>query len=219
MYGRLITTWSFPIKTIAIVGNGLTRDDAPFGDRSIDIYTTGSVATAVTRVSRVFDVHINGVQTDDVLNGFDCTVYLKRRKDSVPNSVTFPIEVYESEFGYIFNCSMTMILAHAIAQDPDRIEVYGVDFAEGYEPEYRVTFVYLLGLARGRGIDVYIEPGSLVFGDYRTYQYDAVPPGVKKIEKTIGEWKGRIEANKAETDYLRGAVDAASTCLAFLGGK
>ena len=205
---------------IALVGNGLTRDSAPFNDRSWQIWTTGSVAKILPRANEVFDIHGDGVQPDDVLNGLDVwSIWLKEKRETIHRSQTFDIERLIDRFGKIFNCSMTMMLAEAIRRNADKIALYGVDFAEGYEPEFRVTFVYLLGIARGMGIDVDISPGSLLFGDYHTYQYDAPDARVAALRRNLTGWRADLGRAENSAQYLRGAIDAAESCMRIFGGN
>jgi len=206
------------MRKIAIVGNGLTRDRAPFDDDTYEIWTTGSVAPMLPRVTDIYDIHTDdAIQPIDKLNIPGARVWMQDEREDVPMSRVFPIYHLEDRFGKVFNCSMTMMLGKAILE-ADEIRIYGVDFAEGYEPAYRVTFVYLLGLARGMGVNVYIEPGSLVFHDWPTYQYDMSDPVESKIKENLAAWRRDIDSLESRAQYLRGATEAASQILTLIGG-
>lgn len=156
---------------LCIVGNGCTRDMAPFHDPDALIWTTASVAQNLPRVDRIFEIH-NGVYSADKLNSYGCPVEMKEVDPDVPASVRFPIEALYDMFGHIFNGSMEMILAYSWIMGYDCIELYGIDFATEEEVNRRMMFMYCKGRIEGMGGRVIISPGSQLVDVCNTYQYD-----------------------------------------------
>jgi hypothetical protein len=182
---------------LAIVGGGNTMMDAPFHDKEYEIWTTASVSKALPRVDIIFEFHDGNALQDK-------SVYEKAGE--VITKKEYPIDEITYKYGEIFNSSMTMILAYAIEMDYTDIELYGIDNALDDEyAKYRPQFLYLLGYARGMGISVIVSAGSLLMSNVRRYGYERD----FKQEK-IEAMKKDYEAMKLKSEYMRGAIDAAS---------
>ena len=174
--------------------------DAPFNDASFDIWTTASVAKQLPRATWIFEFHDKDAMQD-------ATVYEKAKK--VIYKKDYPIDEMAFAYGEVFNSSMTMMLAYANEFDYEEIVLYGVDNALDEEyAKYRANFLYILGFLRGMGLRITISDGSLLMPNVKRYGYE-------KDYKMI-----RFESMKKELDqitlareYMRGAVDAASTFM------
>lgn len=182
---------------LAIVGGGNTMLDAPFDDASFEIWTTASVAKGLPRVDIIFEFHDKeAMQAPEVY----------KKAEKVITKREYPIDSMAFKYGEIFNSSMTMILAYAIDQDYTDIELYGIDNALDDEyAKYRPQFLYLLGFARGMGIDIKISNGSLLFPNVKRYGYERD----FKIEK-LEAMKKDYEAMRFRCEYMRGAIDSAA---------
>jgi hypothetical protein len=139
--------------------------------------------------------------------------------DDMPASVRYPIERICAVFGRYFTSSIGYMLASAILEgrddslkvvDPDAaygwIGLYGIDLAADSEyADQRPNAEYLIGLARGLGIEVVIAEGAALLKADRLYGYE---PGLG--DGPVGEAydRKRIEdLTKQRTD----ALDAAHT--------
>lgn len=104
----------------------------------------------------------------------DVPIYMQQRHEDIPGSVKFPLEemckTLDSE--YFTNCPAEMI-GLAIAMGYKAISVYGVDMAT--ESEYgsqRCCCEHWLGVAKGRGIDVYVPDVSDLLKCIGIYGYE-----------------------------------------------
>ena len=122
------------------------------------------------RYTRLFEMHDRELferrgqgYVDQLTGETFAPIYMHQLHDDIPNSRRYPFyEVCTRQgIGDYFNSSIAYMLALAIAERFDRIELYGVDNAKGEEwGKERPCNEYLIGLARGRGIDVWIHPDS-----------------------------------------------------------
>lgn len=206
------------MQKLAIVGGGITWRHAPFNDPEYDIWTTGSISKILPRVSEIFDIHPpETVQPIEVLKKHNCTVWVQRLIPELDKCKIFPIDNLITNYGKIFNCSMTMILAFAYERGYKHIELYGVDMAQETEyKKYLPNFLYLKGRGDERGIKIIVSEGSLLMRDSLTYSYEkagAVSEQVtrKEIEllEKMEELTKQHEVLGKEIDYLRGALDMA----------
>ncbi len=108
---------------------------------------------------------------EDRLRGSDVPLYMQREYPDIPNAIRYPIERVSECLGDYFNSSLAYLVGLAIAEEADRIGIWGVDMADlesapgdpSYVSEFayqRPNMEYLIGFARGKGIDVYIPPES-----------------------------------------------------------
>ncbi len=82
--------------------------------------------------------------------------------DHVPNPVEYPIEEILEFLPYqSLDNTISYMMALAIYEGVDEIGLWGVHMrgAPTYEAE-RPSITYLMGLAQGKGIKVYIPPGN-----------------------------------------------------------
>ena len=89
----------------------------------------------------------------------DCeTLYMQ---DEWEHAKAYPFDAVARTTGYYFNSSIAYMMALAIHEQADYIGLYGVDMKDGEEFGYqKPNMEYLIGLARGRGIEVYIPETS-----------------------------------------------------------
>ena len=211
---------------LAIVGGGVTMMQAPFHDESVDIWSTGSVAAGIPRVTEIFDIHKTAIQPLSVFEKHNAVVWMQEDNEYVKHSQRFPIEELESWYGKIFDCSMSMMMAFAIDRGYDTIELYGVDMALKDEYERtRANLLYLIGYARGAGVNVKISEGSLLMPPCRTYEYDEPSEREKKIASYEIEMAQKLRAVNeqkievhGQAEYLRGALEMMRELRKYYGG-
>lgn len=88
---------------------------------------------------------------------------LYMQEEYFSNAKRYPFEAVSKVTGYYFNSSISYMLALGIYEKYNRISIYGVDMKA--EEEYfwqRPNLEYLIGIAKGKGIDIYIPDSSSV---------------------------------------------------------
>jgi len=105
-----------------------------------------------------------------------CPVFVQAADPRVPHAQVFPRPALEARFGPWIDSSPAWMLMHAIAMGFSKVAIYGIHLAS--EQEYikqKPNMCYLIGLARGMGVDVYVPQESpLLHGSHR-YAYERDP--------------------------------------------
>ncbi len=170
-----------PTKRIAIVGCSDTRDFAPYGDKSWEIWSMNNTFNYTKRQNAWFEIHpIRVFQgrfqrrkllgpgifewSDDfrgqpmyeymlALARLDVPVYMQKHWDIIPKSEPYPIEDVLHRFGRYFTNSVSYIIALAIMSGATEIGCFGIDMAASseYGPQ-RPSCEWMLGIAAGLGI-------------------------------------------------------------------
>jgi hypothetical protein len=194
---------------IAIVGNGKTRDLAPFDDDEWEIWTTGSVTKAIPRYDVVYEIH----------KGADLSNFGGAAVVGCPGSGALteiePRDL-ELQYGRIFTGSIAYMLAGAIDADPDEIGLWGIDMSS--DTEYgskREAVIFFVGFARGLGIPITVSAGSDLMPPRRFYAIDDPSEEETALDAQIRELSGkladsetkRIKSREQEM-WLHGAVSA-----------
>ena len=210
-------------KKVAIVGFSGTRDQAPFDNPEYEIWTVNNLHQFVPRQDRIFEIHqrwtwdgqLHGQPADEhvkFMQTCGIPVYNCQVFPDIPTSIRFPIELMTEEFGMprtgfvnpthkdgYWTNSISMMIALAIYEQFELIEIYGVDMAVGTEyNEQRPSCEYYIGIAKGRGIEVRLPAecdllkARFVYG----FEDDKIHAWQMKVKKTIGEMQNR----KAESD-------------------
>ena len=158
-------------KKICIVGYSNTQKLAPYKDLSWNIWTFNHRYNVHPRIDLHFDIHYTQGYTNDypyckwimrnqnkvVMNGLD------KRFNEV---IVYPKEYITKKYCNSFTSSAAWILAYAIDQKPEAIALYGIDCAT--ESEYilqKASILYLLGLAKGLGIEIILPEQCKLFKD------------------------------------------------------
>lgn len=166
------------MRKVAIIGRcWSTRADAPW-DSDWEIW--GLAWDPLPKVDRIFETHNNfrmylGSQEEGDfhvggLRMAKVPVYMLERHEDIPTSVALDMQAITAAVGKAtgkttpyLESSLAYMMAQAILelQPGDRIGIWGVDLHCESEYVYqRPNLEYLIGLARGRGIKVYIPPQS-----------------------------------------------------------
>lgn len=85
-------------------------------------------------------------------------LYMQKAYPEYPNAIAFPYDEVIAAIGAdYFNSSIAYMLGLAIADGAEEIGLYGVDMKASEEYGFqRANCEYLIGVARGRGIKVYV---------------------------------------------------------------
>ena len=152
------------MRQIAIIGLGPSQKDAPVyssywekwglpWDGNFGAYDRG------------FEMHDRALWETRNVNYLDrlrdsaVPVYMQTSHSDIPASVAYPLKDVVAVTGDYFGSSAAYMIGMAIIEKPARIGVWGIDLVDCYDHQ-RPNFEYLLGLARGLGIDVYVHPES-----------------------------------------------------------
>lgn len=107
------------------------------------------------------DWHVGGLRMSKV------PVYMLDKHDDIPMSVQYPMKEIGDLVGRTtqgtpyLESSIAYMLAQAIYEGVDKVGIWGVDLHCLSEYSYqRPNLEYLIGLARGRGMKVFIPPQS-----------------------------------------------------------
>jgi hypothetical protein len=174
-------------RQIAIVGlSPSTHEDAPWGDDkfpwSDDKWEIWGLPwdSMWQMIDVHFEMHALELLKDSTIlppRYFDRlrsskNLYMQQEYEEIPNAKAYPLEEVKDKCGDYFNSSISYMLAYAIRLRVRKIGIWGVDMDDiealdpndpSYKTEYkyqRPNLEYLIGFARGLGIEVYIPEQS-----------------------------------------------------------
>ncbi len=139
------------------------------------------------------------------------------KKIRIPNSIRFPFEKSYELFALLhrenkhgqpyFTNTIAYMMALAIMEGFERIELYGVEMAAGTEYAYqKACLEYFIGMAQGRGIEIYL-PEHCSLMNAKLYHKSANTITSKTIESHIEIYKAmQIEA-KEKFDFWQKQFD------------
>jgi hypothetical protein len=148
---------------VAIIGMGESAQHAPWGDAGWQKWGLANDRANFTRLDCYFEIHdmalleqAYGAGLEDYLDRLSLCSPLYMQEAYLPNATRYPFErvneYLQSSIAHMFALAMTM--AEAIA-------LYGVDMkSEGEYAYQKPNMEYLIGIARGRGIEVLIHESS-----------------------------------------------------------
>lgn len=144
-------------------------------------------------------------------------VYLAAPHPEMPHARLFPyqqlIERYSLKDKHgqpkpYFTNTVSWLLAYAIDEGATHISVYGVDMAQqekGVKSEYayqRPSVEYFIGLAQGRGIEVFVPEESDLMKAARLYGIDRLSPVMRSLhrkrKKDLGNMRNDCEQQLAQ---------------------
>lgn len=187
------------MKKIAIIGKcSNSRSDAPLDIDDWQIW--GLAWDPLPRCDVYFEMHENwrnflgGGDAAEMhhawLAGMTVPVYMLQKEHDVPMSVAYPMDEVRDQLGKTcygtayLESSIAYMMALAILQGADRIGIWGCDLATGGEYAYqRPNMEYLIGLARGRGIKVFVPPQNALLSPMRKVPYGITDPDAGKPHK------------------------------------
>lgn len=163
-------------RKVAIVGGHPSRREAPFAHKEWDIWAFASLRVHTPRVSRWFEMHAlqdlkeqlrtptrarrSFLEYMRYLRRLPCPVFMQRTHTWLPRSVRYPLRDALSGFGRCFSGTAAYMIALAIMERYETIGLWGIRLDTGHAyVRQRSAVEYLLGVARQRGIDVYLPPG------------------------------------------------------------
>lgn len=214
------------MKTVAIVGMATTnRDQASWENEDVEIWTLNESPSKrfgyIKRVTRHFQLHPlwncmrDGNQNDPEHNQWlrvqNFPIYMQDKYDDIPSSVKYPLDEVFDKFQIPsegkshwreFDSTFPYMLALALYEEFDRIEIYGFEMGSETEYAYQRPNVHLwLGIARGLYLatgkpEIYIPPDCALLGwDSKLYGYEMIK-GINPMEIEIDRNKFGYQAKK-----------------------
>lgn len=172
-------------KKICIVGFAPGREDAPYDDPSFEIWGVNEMYMAKAEVKRIdvlFELHDykwikEGKRYKNHLKWLQdqrkIPIMMQGHFDDIPNSIPFPRDMLEDEYGKYFTNTISWEIALAIKIGVEEIHIYGVNMATDIEYQsQRPSCEYYIGLARGKGIKVYLPPESDLLKSFYSYGFE-----------------------------------------------
>ena len=157
-----------PERKIAIVGFTSSRNEAPWDDPTFEKWICNNLWKFVPedKWDRLYDLHehhniVKDAEHAGYLARCEKPVYVFEPKPEWPTSVAFPKDEILETLGRYFTNSISWMVAHALMEGATELHIYGVDLAQGTEyAQQRPSAEYMLGIAVGMGVKVYIPPSS-----------------------------------------------------------
>ena len=143
---------------------------------------------------------------------------MQKHFDDIPCSVPFPRFELEEKYGAYFTNTISWEIALALHIGVDEIHIYGVNMATDIEYQsQRPSCEYYIGLARGKGVKVYIPPESDLLKAFYSYGFEDgelsyMSQRLKKMEEEQGAkrsfFDNQINAALVERSRAEGAQGA-----------
>ena len=155
-----------------IVGLGPSHDNVPWEEK-----TWGLPWDAwAPRYDLLFEMHdrilfeSRGKKYMDRLRESDVPIVMQKKHEDIPKSISYPLDTVNSIVGDYYGSSVAYMVALAIMRKEDRIILYGVDLSDDYDHQ-RPNLEYLIGFARGKGIEVEVPEESLLLKRRKADEY------------------------------------------------
>ncbi len=211
-------------KTVAIIGfANSTRDLAPWDDERVECWTLNRAHQEpwCKRITRHFQIHGIGYlkrcmghskgdreHYEWLCAEHDFPLYTQAKYSEFKSCIPFPIDEARKRFGNFYTSTMAYMMALAIMEGFERIEIYGFEMESDTEYRYqRDSAEYFIGFAVGLGIEVYLPPQcSLLKG--KTYAYETSEVGLRQqYEFRRLNVASEVDTLAHEYNKLKGEVD------------
>jgi len=197
-------------KKVAIVGFAPTsmRDvQAFFNDPDMEIWGLNQLYLAFPEIvgyaTRWFQIH-SRVSYDNAIRDIKhhewlskqvkFPIYMQTKEPDIPMSIPFPVkEIGEAFPRKYFTNSISWEIALAIYEGFEDIHIYGVDMAQEDEySEQRPSVEYFIGIADGKGINLYVSPVCDLCKTVWQYPFEDDAPFRIKVDGRRKELRERV---------------------------
>ena len=175
------------MKQVAIVGYAHpSKDRAPFDNFEYDIWGLNYLYYRIPRKTLWFEMHdfnnhgVESVEPEkyrEWLRTTNTPVMMQGKDSGIQSSIRYPIETITRFYGGYFYCSVDYMIALAIWQGYENIELYGIHCLKEYEFENK-GIQYWLGVCRGKGIRFSLPEEAEIlrpsFYGYKESRYDKI---------------------------------------------
>ena len=216
-------------KKICIVGFAPGREKAPYDDPSFEFWGVNEMYMApdVKKIDVLFEIHDykwikEGKRYKDHLKWLrdqrKTVIMMQTHFDDIPNSVPFPREPLEEAYGSYFTNTISWEIALATYIGVEEIHIYGVNMATDIEYQsQRPSCEYYVGIAKGKGIKVYIPPESDLLKCFYQYGFEdgelsIMSQRMKQLEEEQGakrqHFDNQVNLSMIERSRAEGAQGA-----------
>ena len=165
---------------ICILGRAPSWKEAPFDDESVEIWTLNNyMYKVVPRFDRYFEIHLPAYQGDAVfdsnylffLKNNQDKLYIADKCDLYPNANIINHQHLVNKYGKYFTNSIAWMMAEALeCENVTDIYLCGVDLLQKEEYQVQRPCVeYFIGVAKGKGINVHVQPTSTLLKSEKLY--------------------------------------------------
>ena len=184
-------------KQVCILGTAESLKEAPYDDPEWDMW---AVATVIghpycKRMDRILELHSRdswGLRIDEI-NKAKVPVWMWKHYPEIPLSEEFPLAEITKEFRSYFTNSISFLIAEAIRQGYTDIGLFGVHMATTTEYGHqRPSCEYYLGLAEGRGINLWLPDGADMLKAARMYGFEPETEMKKKLTAMFLDMEGKV---------------------------
>lgn len=222
---------------VAIIGYTPTRKDAPYKDKSWEIWGLNDLykfkaEDDVQRWDRWFEMHEPSLKGNDERHSFDqrvaefnkwkCPVYMQAKHPEVPTSIEYPLATMIEQYGNYFTNSISYMIALAIHEGAKEIGIYGVDMSTSEEyGSQRPSVEYYLGIAKGKGIKLDIHPACdllkarFLYG-YETEKENLFLHKIGAVTNKMKQDKAYAEQQAREAEKVAWQYDGAITAYEYV---
>lgn len=199
------------MRKVAICGWAPSWQKAPWDDPSWEKWVISDMYRVIgDRFQRLYEVHSptqlaqemadKGIPENhvEILSQFEDRVHtIHSDRPDLPRATLINVPKMVEAFGAYFTCSVSYMVADAILEHVDEIGIWGVDLAVDTEYTYeRPGVEYMIGQAKGRGIDVYLPPQSDLLK--ASHMYGTDNPQYTEWVANIMERITNLEAKRQE---------------------
>ena len=216
-------------KKICILGFAPGRELAPYDDKDFEFWGVNEMymSPEVKRIDVLFELHDHKWIAESKRHKGHLKWLQEQRKipilmqkafPDIPNSLPFPRRELEEEFGAYFTNTISWEIALAIKIGVEEIHIYGVNMATDIEYQsQRPSCEYYIGIARGRGIKVYVPPEADLLKCFYSYGFEdgelsVMSQRLKRMEEEQNAKRGhhdqQVNINLIERSRAEGAAGA-----------
>jgi len=194
------------MRKIIIIGTGAGSERTPSGE----LWGLSGHWDSGKKFNRIYELHsanaLNGMNIikpkGDWMRENVTHTHHTLKKACFPDAEVFDFDKYLNKYGRsAFRCSVSWMLAEAIEEKPDAIEIYGVTLSgkEEYRAQKPSVAAFVL-VARALGIKVYVDREDELFSCPWIYGLEDKPGYITALE----DRKKKLQRDKfnAESDVL-----------------
>jgi hypothetical protein len=210
-------------RKIVICGTGQGIQRAPFNKGGYEFWGLHGHWNLEQKFDRIYEVHsakaMNDLNVPQAAADWlwkNITHMNPSLKKCFENAKEFDFDKYLDKYGKsAFSCSISWMLAEAIEEKPDVIEIYGVTLSGKDEYKRQKPSVYaFVMVARALGIKVVVDRESELFGNGWVYGFEDVPGYVvalrdkqQKIQREMFNAESEALEQRAKFNRLEGQND------------
>jgi len=140
---------------VALVGAAISQP--PQIDPDTEVWTVGRLALSLPRVDRAYEVHTKKVYESylkTLKTAVQAGVKLYMR-EPIDGALMLPLQFLRELTGGFFRSTPAFMVAHAVLDLYDEIELHGLHMGGDEYRDQRPSFLYHLGFAKSRGVKIF----------------------------------------------------------------